>query len=134
MPLIDYGPTRVLGNWQPSQLDGASIKSGIVAEVEKLLGPFRCAYWTIREPSHIAPSSNTRWHTDGPQDIHSIVWSNILPTEFKSNLFTMSGDIILIRNLDFEHRTPFIGDGERWFVQFYEISPAKSTKLGKWFR
>ena len=131
---MNYGPTRIIQNWQPEHLEEKLIKVGLIAEIEKHLGQFKCAYWTLRGPGYKSPPTNTRWHTDGTEDIHSIVWSNILPTEFEGDFQAGPGDIILVRNLDFRHRTPNIGNSERWFMQFYEISPATRTKLGKWFR
>lgn len=146
------GPTRVIGNWQPSRLERDVILTEFAAEVERLLGPFTCEFNTIRSPSYqLAGGGTPYWHRDGLGDHLSIVWSNEMPTlivlddtayprDFRClvpdptapMLETRDGDIILVNNLDCIHSSPESKACQyRWFARLFNVHPVTESNIGQ---
>jgi len=129
-----YGDTRILQNWQPSEFSDLVIRTELAGVVEAHLGPFRAENWTVRNPKFENPYTNTRWHHDTKSEIWMIAWSNIIPTEFENGFSASAGDVILIRDQQQRHRSPVVQDKDRWFVQFWNITPRPKTSFGKRFK
>jgi hypothetical protein len=82
----------------------------------------------LRDPEINATATlaeTKEWHKDDsgygvPASIQFIVWSNAQPTEIRlpdgSLLETKDGDVILIDNVEVEHRAP-AAQINRWFVR-----------------
>jgi hypothetical protein len=102
--------TRVLCNWQPSQLSYETIDiefrrllegHGFTVRDTRILSPVNKPHWNA-----------TNWHTDDmdPKD-NLAIWSNIHPTEVRE-LVAKDGDVIVIDSST-EHRGPNV---RRWFA------------------
>lgn len=119
--------TRVLQNWSPPlDLHDHSIDN------QTALGKlFVLCLRTLRYPVTIqsihSPSSewkgNFDWHQDcSGEDGEFIVWSNVGPTEARflnDGMFLKAHDcdMILIKNLEVEHRTTSPVPDGRWLVR-----------------
>ena len=129
-----YELLTVLENWQPKKSTRDSMHLEIWRKIQyivshqfkpKFEGPI-----TVRDPQYDCTvrqaehdQSNT-WHQDdNGADIFMIVWSSILPTMIRpfgggplvEGL--KDGDIMVLPNNLYEHKTPIGALGERWFAR-----------------
>lgn len=120
--------SRVLGNWQPSELSCEVIKQEFVDRVISLLGPISWSLTTVFGPGQNKsfrdyPTGSEQFHKDVQEGL-LVVWSNRFPTVVKlpdgTILPTVDGDIILINNADSFHRMP-MDKGDRWFVRLSNV-------------
>jgi hypothetical protein len=121
--------TKILTNWQPSTLDRETIRrefrelvAGELSVSLDSVNMTRHEQGDVREPKWQVPMG---WHRDEginhQVDMSVVIWSNIKPTEVRfpdgSLLEARDGDVILIDNLECEHRTPEGDLSGRWFAR-----------------
>ena len=127
---MSYGITRVIGNWKPRKFTKEHISKQFPLVLKRLLGSYKGSYISVRVPSIEREHTQAvdQFHQDGVTDCYFAVWSNVHPTEVKfkngSRLVAKEGDIILINNLEVEHRRPIVTK-PRWFARMFEIVPGK---------
>lgn len=120
--------TRILTNWQPSKLDRETVRREFRRLLKKVLPSVKVSMTThpggdVREPPrHRERNTADDWHKDcGGVDLLITIWTNIKPTEVRfsdgSLLEAKDGDVILIDNLEVEHRTPEGSLEGRWFAR-----------------
>lgn len=124
--------SRVLAYWQPT----VDLSDGSDPNRERLNAQFLArlstlGYETTVQSVHTpaglkewldSDENAFQWHQDcGGIDARFIVWSNLQPTEVRFSdgeiLAANDGAIILIDNLECEHRTPPPLHPERWLVR-----------------
>lgn len=118
--------TQVLCQWHPSRLD----KPTIFREFRELLESYgfvikRRADVSVRDErdQRVLIERNDRslrWHDDGNLSGRLFaVWSNVFPTETSPPIHACDGDVILIDNLNSEHRmTSNLNNIKgRWFAR-----------------
>jgi hypothetical protein len=129
--------TKVLINWTPSEFETTTIEREFNEIVQSLLGTLEVyPDIEVRNPAYYKKEDLTKvlkYHQDGIDTAerfgyikHSIVWSNIFPTEILlvngEKLKTKDGDIVLINNIKDEHKIPRAAIGSnRWFVRMNNV-------------
>ena len=132
-PIILYD----LGRWQPSAYEGDTIRREFAAFLQQ--HGLRLDRAAQRIPEARAPAPwGGMWHDDGLfQRGHDYlwlcVWANVYPTEvnrrregFIEPVKLYAKHVVVLRNDQFEHRTPPIPkSGRRWFVRchFWDALP-----------
>lgn len=121
--------TRVLTHWLPD----ADLSDQSEENRQRVWDEFQELINRLRHPVEVQSvhpprslilwyQNNTHWHQDcGPEDAQFIVWSNVQPTEVRFMDGTLiaaeDGAVILINNLEAEHRTPTPLHPDRWLAR-----------------
>lgn len=129
----ELGRTRVLGNWQPSKLDYATIRGEFVKFLQshglQIGDRPDVAEVAVRNPDwhsgNDIPIGNIafQWHKDCvAHDYYAAMWSNVLPTQILradgTELELQAGDVVLVENGVDRHRAPVeIRGADRWFAR-----------------
>lgn len=132
------GKTRVVGNWQPSNLDKETIFVEFQVEVNRIFDSSinSLSGMTIRNHADYAYLKERQdFHIDCPPKLTEqwlLVWSNFAPTLVLfadgSLLKAMDGDIILIDNSSVKHRAPEdFFHPDRWLARLGDLKPGKMT-------
>jgi hypothetical protein len=129
----------VIGRYEPSNFDATEMGEHLAKlSVDFGLETSGSGYWymaawgdiklsaELRSPANhpeiVSYGSSTKWHKDNfSADVGMVVWSNREQTEIRlpdgGVIKPEPGDILLIRNLSVEHRTPPEVSPDRWFFR-----------------
>jgi hypothetical protein len=129
----------VIGRYEPSNFDAQEMGRYLTdVSVKRGLETSGYGYWwksawgddklsaELRSPNNhpeiVSYGTSTKWHRDNnSSDVGMVLWSNREQTEIKLPDETVirpePGDILLIRNLSVEHRTPPEVSSDRWFFR-----------------